>query len=194
MSDFKTQKLYDASIDINDDCIYYFVNYMQWAMVKDAPKDSYLRQSTSNLISFKNGERKSYGYFRNCINKHLPELENENWLICSIPSHDQISPKENNMDNFLIYCRFSSNMHHVHSLIYRKYATPKKHIGKEYGERTIEKDYDSYILRKDINVKGKNIIIFDDITTSGSSMLAARQFLKDNGANKVVCIALGKTV
>ena len=69
----------------------------------------------------------------------------------------------------------------------------EKH-GLSYGERTPQKDYDSFKLRNNFDIKGKNIIIFDDITTSGSSLVAARRFLKDNGANIVVCIALGKTV
>ena len=68
----------------------------------------------------------------------------------------------------------------------------EKH-GANYGERTVQKDIDSFKIGNTRNIQGQNIIIFDDITTSGCSLVAARQFLKARGAKKVVCIALGKT-
>lgn len=43
-------------------------------------------------------------------------------------------------------------------------------------------------------IEGANILLFDDVTTTGTSLNATREILYENGANKVVCIALGKTV
>ena len=42
------------------------------------------------------------------------------------------------------------------------------------------------------DVSGKNIILMDDITTSGCSLLACKQLLLDAGANSVICFAFGK--
>ena len=44
------------------------------------------------------------------------------------------------------------------------------------------------------DVKGMNVIVVDDITTSGISMDSARNRLIEAGAKHVVCIAIGKTV
>ena len=40
-------------------------------------------------------------------------------------------------------------------------------------------------------VEGKNVIVVDNITLSGSSCLHATDILKEKGANKVACICLG---
>ena len=41
--------------------------------------------------------------------------------------------------------------------------------------------------------KGKKIILLDDVTTSGNSMIACRKLLEDMGV-EVICISLSKTV
>ena len=63
----------------------------------------------------------------------------------------------------------------------------------DYGERNLEKDLQSYKIGINYNVRGKNVIVLDDITTSGYTFMAAHKFLTELGAKKVVCIAFGKT-
>ena len=41
------------------------------------------------------------------------------------------------------------------------------------------------------NVKGKNILILDNITTTGTSLLYSANLLKEKGTKNVVCIVLG---
>ena len=55
-------------------------------------------------------------------------------------------------------------------------------------------DYKNLQLDHHFDYRGKTIIIFDDVTTSGASMIAAKKLLYDAGAIDVYCIAIGKTV
>ena len=41
--------------------------------------------------------------------------------------------------------------------------------------------------------KGRQIIIFDDIITSGHTMLHYKRMLEEWGAKVIACVALGKT-
>ncbi len=43
----------------------------------------------------------------------------------------------------------------------------------------------SFVVRKAEKIKGKNIIIFDDVTTTGATLKEAKKVLKKAGAKKV---------
>ena len=192
--DYSAKYLFQNNkINISSDDIYYFINYFQWNKVKDLPKDDQKRLNCIRILNFKKGDRECYAYFAKCLKAHLPDLGNGEWLICSIPGHDQIHASPNNMDNFIKYVTLPNNIHPVIGLIIRSKAMLEKH-GSNYGLRTVEKDLDSFKIGNTRDIKQKNIIVLDDITTSGCSLTAAKRFLKSKGANKIVCIALGKTI
>ena len=194
------EKLYGNKIDVTSGNIYYFYSYRQWPEIKDLPKEDERRVATQRILDFKTDKEmfalqkhEAFVWFRKCVLNHLPELSKEEWIVCSIPSHDQVSMTKNNVDHFLEFCKFPANFLVVTGLILRKYETQPKHSGN-YGNRSFSKDYDSYKLRTDIDLKGKNVIVLDDITTSGSSLTAAKILLKYAGVKNVVCIALGRTM
>lgn len=51
---------------------------------------------------------------------------------------------------------------------------------------------DAFALRKRIPVKGKSILLVDDVVTTGATMNACAKVLKENGADSVVGIALAR--
>lgn len=64
----------------------------------------------------------------------------------------------------------------------------KQVLGGEYGY--LEKHRDRYtgqvsIEKKGLNVHGKTVIIFDDIISTGGTIIAAAKVLKEQGADKV---------
>ena len=180
-------------IDVSSRDIYYFSNYYQSSKVETMSPTDKRRESTERIWKLKRRDRDAYPFFAKCVSAHVKDLGNEEWLACTIPGHDQIYASENPMDTFLKYVYLPGNIHPVIGLIIRKEAMPKKH-GETYGDRTPDKDYESYKIGNTRNIKGQNIIIFDDIVTSGSSLIAARRFLEKNGAKRVAMFAIGKTV
>ena len=79
--------------------------------------------------------------------------------------------------------------------------------GIEYNElvrrtQTVEENHEIYSMKKKVvnlrdsleiegNVKGKNLILFDNVSLSGSSLMHAVDFLKENGAGKIACVCPG---
>ena len=173
--------------------IYYFFNYYPSSKVETMSPTDKRRESTERIWKLKKRDKKAYPLFASCVCAHVKDLGNEEWLACTIPGHDQVYASANPMDSFLSYVYLPKNIHPVIGLIIRNKEMPKKH-GDTYGDRTPERDYASYKIGNTRNIKGQNIIIFDDIVTSGSSLIAARRFLEKNGAKRVVLIALAKTV
>ena len=110
----------------------------------------------------------------------------DNIYFCVIPSHDKNSTTS---AMHLIAQKLSEHYNRPdYSNALQRYKTiPRLSDG---GIRNIGVHINSIRVNQNCNVAGKDIILLDDITTSGSSMAAAYQILKIAGANKVTCLAL----
>ncbi|MEX2703060.1 MAG: phosphoribosyltransferase family protein [Candidatus Baldrarchaeota archaeon] len=67
--------------------------------------------------------------------------------------------------------------------------TPDEGAQERFGIKGFKKRrFDSFtvIISGDSNVKGKKVIIVDDLTKSGSTLIKARNFLMENGAKEVI--------
>lgn len=63
------------------------------------------------------------------------------------------------------------------------------------GDRSIDLHLKTIRLNSTLNeIKGKNIFIIDDVTTTGNSLLACKSIVSKFEPNAVLCIALAKTV
>lgn len=61
------------------------------------------------------------------------------------------------------------------------------------GDRSIESHTSTMKVNPEYDIKGKRILVLDDVTTSGNSLLASARILKEAGAESVAAIAIGKT-
>ena len=62
------------------------------------------------------------------------------------------------------------------------------------GDRSVEVHLGSIQIRDARLIKGKDVLLLDDVTTSGNSLEACRRLLMDAGAARVQRLAIGKTV
>ena len=69
-------------------------------------------------------------------------------------------------------------------------AIPKLAKG---GKRDIEQHLNSVRVEHAEVIWGREVLLLDDIATSGNSLTACRQLLLDMGAARVKCMALGRT-
>ncbi|MDK1378230.1 MULTISPECIES: phosphoribosyltransferase [unclassified Sinorhizobium] len=69
-------------------------------------------------------------------------------------------------------------------------ALPRAHEGGGHRKRAYWKQY----LEVQGNVEGRRVVLVDDVLSTGSTMLAAKEVLEEAGANVLFAITCGKTV
>lgn len=74
-----------------------------------------------------------------------------------------------------------------------------KYTKSQKGRNFIERHNnisDSFFVNKKFieKIKGKRVVIIDDVVASGATMLECKKVLQDAGAKEVRCIALAKTI
>lgn len=110
-------------------------------------------------------------------------------VICVVPSHDP--NKKNSGIRTLAKMLAENGRVDATDCLVRYKRIEKLSDG---GKRPIQVHTKS-IKAQDIHlIKGKEILLLDDVTTTGNSLTACKRMLIDNGANKVKCLALAKTV
>ena len=113
---------------------------------------------------------------------------NEEFVICVIPSHEcGITPSG-------IRTIAKNLCHHPiidgTSVIKRIKEMPKKTLG---GIRDLDVEKESLGIENENIVKGKQVLLLDDVTTSGTSLYAGKDILEKAGAELVVMHALALT-
>jgi len=82
---------------------------------------------------------------------------------------------------------------HLQKVKYRQLLIQEKQSKKQHlltGEERTENVKDIFGIAPKTNIKGKTILIFDDVVTTGSTLNECCKILKENGAQKVCCITV----
>ena len=64
------------------------------------------------------------------------------------------------------------------------------HLHNRFRKRRLNNLKDCFFIKNPGLVKGRNIIIFDDVVTTGATIKEARKTLKSAGAKKVIAFTL----
>lgn len=62
-------------------------------------------------------------------------------------------------------------------------------VGKSKSQR-FENLKDCFAVTESALLRDRNIIVFDDITTTGATLIEARKVLEQNGAQKIICLSI----
>lgn len=109
-------------------------------------------------------------------------------FITPIPLHARREKKRGYNQSKLLAQELSkrTGILHIDEILSRKiYTKPQFQLTKEERKNNLK---NAFKVNKD--VKGKNILLVDDITTSGATMRECGKILKRSGAKKVLGIAL----
>lgn len=120
------------------------------------------------------------------INKLYPGEQHNLWFCTAQASTPEAAKKR-----FKEFCQMVSTASGIHDGFELITVTGVKASASTGGGTRGDISNLSFDSNK---IKGKRIILFDDIITSGKTMGAIRNKLLDNGAISVDCIAYGKTV
>nr|WP_153735284.1 HAD-IA family hydrolase [Aquibacillus halophilus] len=152
--------------------------------------DSYLPEQrfedffSQEIIKIKDKEESGILYFL----EQLESLLLKDIAICYVPSSDK-----ENLDSGIrkIAQRLSTKQAiDATNCLVRYQSKEKSSLG---GDRSIEAHMNTMLVENKGKIVGKHVLLLDDITTSGSALIASEQLLMQAGALHVTKLALGRT-
>ena len=166
------------------------INYLFIYQPYHKGKNKAFNHISGMLLSFKKGEDKSIQFWLGRIERELiNQLQTKAFYIATVPS----STKGNKHLGFeKLIPKLSGKfdiLNEKRNLIKRDKTIEKLANG---GSRAIGVHINSLSVRT-TEVAGKNVVLIDDVTTSGNSMRAAISKLERAGYNVIFAMALGKT-
>ncbi|WP_157793974.1 phosphoribosyltransferase [Paenibacillus donghaensis] len=169
-----------------DDMLYYLHEYHPYY------SDSFTKERNPNydkaskmIFKLKCGDQDALDHFIQKLDKLIPHEV----CLSYVPSSD--STKTNS--GISRVAQALSKLHNridATSCLKRVVSIPKAAYG---GPRSIEVHLSSIRLQNANLINGKDVVLLDDITTSGSSFEACKIILQRAQPKSITCFALGKT-
>ena len=117
------------------------------------------------------------------------KLETENWLVVPVPlSKNKLRHRGYNQAE-LIAKELSDNVRA--DILFKKFHT-KSQVEVKNKEERLANIIGSFEIKNPEKIKGKKIILIDDVLTTGATMREAKKVLKQAGAKKVIGIVVAK--
>ncbi len=121
--------------------------------------------------------------------QRVDPLISEGVLICCVPSHDA-TKEQTGIRTLAQRLALARRVDGTGCLVRERTVDKSAHGGK----RSVEIHLKSIAVHDKHLIKDQDILLLDDVTTSGSSLTACEQLLVEAGARSVKCLALGQTV
>ena len=153
------------------------------------------RGISEKIIAFKNGNTDAIDFFCRVMKDVLDERFKDNlsglgeYTVCIMPAHDRGMYSV----GLRLLAKFLVNTYGMTDGIelVRRIKTHDRNANG--GDRSIAGQLQTLAIDDGYAVADKKILLLDDVTTSGNSILAVRRLLTDRGNNWFVSIALGRT-
>ncbi|RUR40474.1 ComF family protein [Clostridium perfringens] len=171
--------------------IYYFSDYEPYS-INGARNTRFNKVTGGYLLDLKDNKDIGVNYFTNLVINELREVENldEFDIITIIPSSEAHMFRIGMMRLAQSIDDEFENIEFVYCLE-RVETVEKKANG---GIRSAELEQRTIHATEIEKFQDKKVLLFDDVTTTGTSLKSCEKILIDNGAKEVVCLALAKTV
>lgn len=182
-------------IDKEGNIIYYLYDYYKKWWKEEYPNKTYY---SDNFFAFMAIKNRNYSLENNALNfpaalcNFLKIFKEEDWVVCTVPGHKKTDNATNGVFDVLCQTYKGKNIVVRNTIIQRIVDIEKKAIDP-HRNFDYRNDMHSIAIEPGYDVTGKNIIVIDDITTTGCSLIACRNLLLSTGAKRVVLLALGKT-
>lgn len=163
----------------------YFYDYHPYYLPNKEINPNFTKIYSGKILDLKEGNKDAINLFYSSIDPHIKQ----NVLIAVVPSSD--SNKIDTGIKELGRLLAENGRIDATSCLVRHTSVPKAANG---GPRDVHTHINSIKVQNASLIQGKEVILLDDITTSGSSLEACKQLLLNAGASKVEKIAIAKTV
>lgn len=150
---------------------------------------------SERILAFKKGDDAAIRMFalemKEAMDEQFKGRENElrDMVVCIVPSHE-VGQYSIGLRRLAAYLSFNYGMIDAVNLIKRVKEHDKISGG---GERSVQSHLDTMAVSTEYMIKGKNIIILDDVATTGNSIEAVRRLLYSHDVGKIHAQTLGKT-
>ena len=142
----------------------------------------------NTFLDLKNGDINAIIYFNNILSDLM---EDEEIAIATVPPH--ATGESSGVQKLATYLvRDSKNYIDAIRCLERFKTVPKS--SQTPGSRNEHTHLDSIRMSDSSLVKDKNVILLDDVITTGSSTNACRKIISKMGAKEVKTVCLGKTI
>lgn len=153
------------------------------SLVLDIKKDVITLDATSIEHHY---YKQAINYFTNQLHSILSDTEE--YVICVMPTHAVGTPPSGIRTIAKQLC--SPPIIDGTDVLSRVFEIPKKAIG---GSRDLQLEIESLTLRNESIVKGRQVLLLDDVTTTGTSLKAGKYILERAGVALIALLALAKT-
>ena len=137
------------------------------------------------IIKLKNKDKDAIKCIAANVMDQFPKVD----VICSMPSSD-VATKRNGIRMLAEILAEELGVVNGTKCLYRKDSRARSCS----GNRDIDSHFSTLDVRHKHKLKGKKVLLLDDITTSGHSLEVGSVMLKNSGAKKVIKYALAATV
>jgi predicted amidophosphoribosyltransferase len=166
--------------------IRYIGEYHKYWLDRDAGiKNPHRNWFTGVILDVKTQKKPGLLFFY----KRLESIIPKNVVLCSVPSSDS----SKTLTGIRLIAQQLARAGRIDgtSCLVRTVSIPKASHG---GPRSIQKHLKTIIVENGDLVRGKDVYILDDVTTTGNSLQACAQLLEPFNPGSITCLALGQTV
>jgi hypothetical protein len=173
--------------DLNDvDIVTLDAYHKYWTIFREV-RNPHFDGRSSDLLNFKKGEAPVIAKFYNRLNALLIDAD---FAVCYVPSCTAYKVETPVLQLAQMLTGHSKRLDATGCIV-RHTTIPKLATG---GDRSMSVHLNSLRIENSALIKGKQVLLLDDITTTHNSLRACAQLLVGAGAAKVYCLALGQTV
>lgn len=172
---------------LGDGEIVYFCDYLPQGLNNE--RYFYDRRSEEYVLAFKHNDLRIVEQ----VGADLLPMLGSDFVLAAIPSSDKDKNGITAPFSLIRYLmdhgggRFTDGS----SCVYRHTSKASSH-GE--GNRNIDEMRNTIQIRNSGLFRGRDVLLIDDIVTTGTSVKAVSQLLKENGARRVLSFAVGKTL
>lgn len=130
--------------------------------------------------------------FGNIISNEIKSIDKINeYIICPLPLHIKRKRWRGFNQSEVLAKTISANLNISlnHSLVRNKATKVQKDLSKIARAKNV---FNAFSVEQSENIKNKNIILIDDVTTTGMTLRAASKVLKRSGAKYIWCITIAQ--
>ena len=155
----------------------------------------YERLARQLIINFKDHDATLYApVFAQWMNRIIQEFADEVDFLVSVPisKNCRLTRKYNQTELLCLELQKLSKLHFEPRILEKaKETVAQKTLNRERRLKNLRK---SFTLNPEFPVKSKNILLIDDVITTGATSNACAQLLKEAGANKVYIATLARVI